>query len=522
MEFEDSELAKFDLTKPEVVADMVVRCLCGEESERELSNDEKELLARILSQAAKNGLSHAQFNEMLLLLNQDRVSEAFFRFFFRQEKVKLRNLRDGIIRFRGFALLCFGNFRFAYKQLIQANESELLELLSPYCLPPSSAEQRFSSRPGKALDIEKIPKDLTWRIGYVAQSRLKKEAEDLPGFVKSRTKLTTKERKRLGSFGVKLQQMVREQSYLQSRSLKNTDIYLTWDHIDVYVATSMRYSWEFEEAFGFIAKLFANKALKNLRLRHFDPTQSLCENRIDKGLVEGLMLKRAFCTIYMAQEYDTMGKDSELAATLAQGKPVIAYVPSIHPASHSKRIRGFPLDFFQRRILILRAEGLFEDRICRQALARVDKQFAQTLEAFLSKLQSYRSSQPFTLWKVMDDQFKSSNQNLFSRVCRLLAVAEHVNFDQRAFLLRNSHPLAIQVNLASGVANGVLVVRTVDQCARLLRGLLTNSLKFAVRHQTDKGKGVSVLEETITQCPFRVVTANDKLANCFWNFYLAR
>ena len=32
MEFEDSELAKFDLTKPEVVADMVVRCLCGEES----------------------------------------------------------------------------------------------------------------------------------------------------------------------------------------------------------------------------------------------------------------------------------------------------------------------------------------------------------------------------------------------------------------------------------------------------------------------------------------------------------
>lgn len=39
------------------------------------------------------------------------------------------------------------------------------------------------------------------------------------------------------------------------------------------------------------------------------------------------MLKRARCTIYMAQETDTFGKDSELATTLAQGKPVIVFCP---------------------------------------------------------------------------------------------------------------------------------------------------------------------------------------------------
>ena len=70
-------------------------------------------------------------------------------------------------------------------------------------------------------------------------------------------------------------------------------------------------------------------AVDNLKLRYFDPTQSHLDFRIDKGLIEGLMLKRAACTVYMVQETDTFGKDSELASTLAQGKPVIAFIPHI-------------------------------------------------------------------------------------------------------------------------------------------------------------------------------------------------
>ena len=57
-----------------------------------------------------------------------------------------------------------------------------------------------------------------------------------------------------------------------------------------------------------------------------DAVLKYCEDRIDKGLSEALMLKRAKCTLFLAQESDTLGKDSELASTLAQGKPVIAYV----------------------------------------------------------------------------------------------------------------------------------------------------------------------------------------------------
>ena len=49
------------------------------------------------------------------------------------------------------------------------------------------------------------------------------------------------------------------------------------------------------------------------------------------------MLKRAHCAIYMAGESDTLGKDSELAATLAQGKPVIVYVPELNDYEQFKR-----------------------------------------------------------------------------------------------------------------------------------------------------------------------------------------
>jgi hypothetical protein len=73
----------------------------------------------------------------------------------------------------------------------------------------------------------------------------------------------------------------------------------------------------------------AAPALAGLNLRHIDPTQAFTKDRVDKGLVESLMLKRAKCMVYSVQDTDTLGKGSELAATLAQGKPVIAYVPAV-------------------------------------------------------------------------------------------------------------------------------------------------------------------------------------------------
>jgi hypothetical protein len=109
----------------------------------------------------------------------------------------------------------------------------------------------------------------------------------------------------------------------------NQNAYLASDHLDVYVATSMREKHEFSAINSLTSNIFNDSAVRDLKLRWFDPTQAYCQDRIDKGLSEALMLRRASCTIYLAQESDTLGKDSELASTLAQGKPVVAYIPDV-------------------------------------------------------------------------------------------------------------------------------------------------------------------------------------------------
>jgi len=90
------------------------------------------------------------------------------------------------------------------------------------------------------------------------------------------------------------------------------------------------------------------------------------------------------------------------------------------------------------------------------------------------------------------------------------------HYDGRATTLRVSHPLGIQVNLETGVANGVLVVRSVADCANLIRNIVTQKLEF----ELEESERRTVLREKISGCIFRVVTRDEMLTNTFWNFYL--
>jgi hypothetical protein len=89
-------------------------------------------------------------------------------------------------------------------------------------------------------------------------------------------------------------------------------------------------------------------------------------------------------------------------------------------------------------------------------------------------------------------------------------------FERRAKLLTHDHPLGLQVQLSTGVANGVLVARTLSQCGRLIRRIVTNQLRFRTICDED---GTLRLEETLSRCTFRVMVRNDILTNSFWNFY---
>jgi hypothetical protein len=516
--FSEPETAAWDISDSRLLSRLIVERLCGETSYPEPADDTYESLTTLLKHAP-DGLDYGEFNELLLLLNQDRVSRDFYDFFFGPGRVTLENLRRGVTRFRGFAMLRFGNFRFAYKDLITKKAEGVLRALAPYTVPTNRLKEEFDQRrPSIALGLTEIPKDKTWLLGYVAKRLLEDDVERLKEREAASSSL--EDQREVEMLGLKYGPLVEAREMLERAALKNTDIYLAWDYMDVYVATSMRSRWEFEETYEFVAALFSSRALSRLKLRWFDPTQSLCRNRIDKGLVESLMLKRARCTVYMAQEIDSMGKDSELAATLAQGKPVVVYVPLADSDALEKKIQRFPLEYLVRRFLIHRADGTFDDARYRPSFEALDSGFEESIEEFLQASRVHRSEQPFVLWEEKEEEFRTRLGDRYQKVCKLLAMAEQYHYERRAEMLARTHPLAVQVNLASGVANGVLVVRSVDDCVNLLHGILTNSMAFTIRHLEEVGAGVTVLEEEISRCPFRVVTDYERLTNSFWNFYL--
>jgi hypothetical protein len=255
----------------------------------------------------------------------------------------------------------------------------------------------------------------------------------------------------------------------------------------------------------------ASDDLTDLNLRYFDPTQAYTDNRINKGLVEALMLKRARCTVYSVQDTDTLGKDSELASTLAQGKPVIAFIPDVDLETRAGQLADEdPATILERLQFVLYADERLAQRLGAEEydlVGRVQDQLAEycTRRVWLSLPDEGAAS-----------RFRASLGQDLVVFCRLLAKSETAVYDKRAQTLKEAHPLALQVNLATGVANGVLVVRSIPDCAALLRRILLSDMEFTLEEKDE----MWFLRERISGCIYRVVTNDRKLNNCFWNFYL--
>jgi hypothetical protein len=480
-----------------------------------------------------------QFNNILLLCNQTPIGEAFFQFFFdpKAGHVDFDQIKRAIANFEGFALLLYGNVRFAFRKLYQLDGHTLeVEIGRVGSKSETLADNYHKRLPANTLPAE-IRRDDTWLLGYIAKGAAdhdiatyhammtvlgqENESDFLERLDPDQKRLYVKRKKELttdtvwkGIF-VDLDPIREKVDELQRQVLKtrmngwlNTTHYLSADYMDVYVATSMRERWEFEDVSNFVKALSSNPALVDLNLRYFDPTQSHLDYRIDKGLIEGLMLKRAACTVYMVQETDTFGKDSELASTLAQGKPVIAFIPHIDSSALSKIALKRPLTYLQRRLPQLASER------------KIESSQLKVVYEFLEETSTFNPSYILTSneeEKFMQQHGLSERKN---DVCEILASAESKLSDSRAATLQQVHPLAVQVHLDTGVANGVLVARSVAECAKLLRGLLLNSCEFDI--QRSVREGATLLVEEISRCPFRVLSDNDTLINSFWSWYLTR
>lgn len=506
MIFHDDQVANLDLKTPDGVQKLIEIHLCGHPTAADLIPSDKELLSEFIQKALPAGVTFQQFNELLLVLNQDRVSQAFFKFFFGDEGKPLtfRQLQEGVVKFKGFAIVCFGNFRFAFRRLSKIEDiAELESELGPCCSSSDDIQNKYMARADKVLDISTISKDKTWFVGEITGNLVASELRKFDEY--RRAKPTISEDEESVLFAKKLGQMDVDFKAVQETALRNTDVYLTWDHLDIYVATSMRNKWEYEEVFDFTQVLFNDPNLSPLKLRYFDPTQSKCRTSRDKGLLEGLMLKRADCTIYMAQETDTLGKDSELANTLAQGKPVIAYVPTIKTKEYARVIEERPLRYAKLRLLDLQATGILDD---------VDH-LPRLTQSFLVDLADHRKQNPFELWSERDSALFKKAKSYWRPLCEALAEAERRAFEKRATVLQRYHPLGMQMNLKTGVANGVMVVRSISQCAELLNAILTNRAEFDLAVD----EGGQILVERISDSAFRAVTNNEKLTNSFWNLW---
>lgn len=419
------------------------------------------------------GLGYSQFNELLLLFGFDRVIPEFFQFlvdgqfeFSRSSSIESwSQLEEGVTRFRKTALVLFGNIKFAFDQLSQEFDNLDFWLDTLEEIPVSD----FESRHDPILGVEEIPGDETYMLGYLAGAEIEQALQNSPD-------------------NPKANEDKRRRDELVKQGIRNHHAYLVSDHLDVYVATSMRQRHEFISISQLTKEIFEHESIKPLGLRYFDPTQAYCPDRLDKGLAEALMLRRAKCTVYFAQETDTLGKDSELASTLAQGKPVIAYVPEVD-SDYAKRLVNNIEGVYPGRS---RADIVIEQlKVFQPGAAWEDRQVAEWASAPES---------------IPEDQVLERLQS---------AIKEH--YDKRASTLKEKHPLGIQVHLMTGVANGVLVVRNINDCAELIRRIMTRTMEFDLEESEE---GATLLRERISKCVFRVVTGDLMLTNAFWNFYL--
>lgn len=425
-------------------------------------------------------LGYSQFNEVLLLLGYDRIENFFFQFLVNGEidytsgatfKSK-DDLKEGIERFTKLALLWYGSLRFAFNDLSDDYDELSLKINSnkPY------NDKGYKERHFQINSINNIPANKTYLLGYIVKDKFEKILANDPENKPAKQYLEE-----------------REKYVIQGK--KNQTSYLSSDHLDVYVATSMRLEHEYLFVSKLVEQIFTHQTLKPLKLRWFDPTQAYCENRIDKGLSEALMLKRAKCTLYLVQETDTLGKDSELASTLAQGKPVIAYVPEVD----AKFIEALIAD-----LQIISPDTHLNEIILNQ------------LQIFNPTLAWDKNNKELITW--LSDPATAPLEELKA----LFSKAVKDKYDTRARTLKDTHPLGIQVNLRSGVANGVLVVRDIKSCAELIKSIVLNNMEFIIADNVsidNKGTYISLIEK-ISNSIFRIKSGDEILTNSFWNFYL--
>src|SRR5258708_1136309 len=121
-------------------------------------------------------IDHTQFNELLLVVNKDRIGKPMFSRFF-GDTCRLANLAAAIERYQQVAMLRYGNFVFAYRTLSRiADDEQLNRELGALCIGGDSSGKDYLARASKLLEIENIPREDTPLVGYLSATQIVAEA----------------------------------------------------------------------------------------------------------------------------------------------------------------------------------------------------------------------------------------------------------------------------------------------------------------------------------------------------------
>ncbi|HEY9842187.1 MAG TPA: helix-turn-helix transcriptional regulator [Candidatus Obscuribacterales bacterium] len=524
--------------------------------------------------------AHDHFNSLLTFYGERAVSLAFYqRFLGRGNFDSVASFARVVHDFQKTAIRIYGSFRRAFKTLsvCQAEQMDAeLELLRPVPAELFTRRRPFDT-------IRAIARDRLDDLGYISaervrsqnreRSQLHRKLLELAEWIEkdpdgSILKFPSKKLHRiqtlLRTFESELlieetlftkvdpDELRREAVRLapedtelvriaetQERGQQNLSAYLTEAYMDVYIATSMRERADFISVNTFVETVFSDRLIAPLHLRYFNPTLSWIADRVAKGLVEALMLKRARLTIYMAQKGDTFGKDSEASVALGQGKPVIVYVPRLYHGpmginsealqqQSEAALRQLMHDYGLEPDEDLDKQGLV-GKVLTVQLQRLNA--AQLAEVVLGhwadfdlygELKDLHQELKHAVTAYLDeltDPGLSGPLPQASEAARLALIDKLVHcalfFEKRAYTFKEIHPLALQVILSSGVLNGIIVVRSAESCIKMLYELLTNTIETELVPEENNYR----LVEKHTGSTLRVISKNKLLTNAFWTQY---
>ena len=466
----------------------------------------------------------------------------------------------------------YGNFKFAFRKFRRANvdnkklfKMQWDDLFVPKNFPPHS----------ETIGLMNIDEDLKWCLGYlsVKYSKIVKESREklalfLPKAIKQNcsnfddlTKMNgfpyreyftsylpphanllpiydswTPFKDRLeNAMKICSQDVEQRIKEMQKLGRQNMFVYLTLSEIDVYFATSMRTPEHFYNTSQIIRTLFKeDERLNKLNIRVFDPTSSFSHDRLDKGLIECLMVACSKVTLYNAQEVDTFGKDSEAALSLVMRHPVIVYVARLFETDFNEiyniidQAPKKDIDLFYD-IFKTAYRGLYSKY--NWILKDMDNELLELLktpithdrliEMYIDKAlpEALKTKKDSEILGELDyhgylptDVSGKSRPQLIDHLKDIIKKLE-----KRALVFLIGHPLSMLASPLDGVARGIIITRSVSQTNKTIYMLLNRELKYKIERNE---YGWRLIEKE-TGSPIRIVALDRTLTSVFWDKFLS-